>query len=508
MIKLLAGFTSLSLLLILFAVNRGFDISDEGLYALLSLPEQENIAGIFNYDLFFKLFYKLTGIQFGIVGLRLLRLFLYLSAALSLTYFWKTFTQADRLSFKHYLLALLGLFAGYGFLPQSLSYNSLSVVIACFWLTLISIRNKTTTQYLLIGLLLACMAYTKITASLGLGMITILWMIYGKQFKWTYILGLLIPLAIIESILYLTLGDFALSRLVEARQMMGHRAEYSFLLLLKYSIVGFSWLALVSIPFFIAGKLHTSAPKLKYTILFIALILLGCIAYFTAITQEWNHLVLLLTVAVLAYFAPRLSFESISSHQRFLLATLLLLPFLLHLGSNVYWLRLGIHYWVFWVLAALYVGSLIHARLAKQMSVAVGVLTLIMVVNGIWIHPFQQEPLWMATQKWSYGNGKSIKLTKKQLDLLTAIEPFAQDQDQLLAFYRIPGIPYLLDKTSPKSPGFWTKSQTEYFFPSGYQAEVLLFYPLDSLPSFVKSDFSKNYMQLPDGEELQILWRK
>ncbi|SFB61474.1 hypothetical protein [Algoriphagus aquimarinus] len=508
MIKLLASFTSLSLLLILFAVNRGFDISDEGLYALLVVPEQQNSAGIFNYDLFFKLFYKITGIEFGIIGLRLLRLVLYVLAAISLTSFWKTLAGSAKLSIQHFFISLLGIFAGYAFLPQSLSYNSLSVVITCFWLALISQRNKTPAHYFLIGLLLACMAYTKITASLGLGLLTIFWLIYAKDIKLTSVLGLILPFAIIELTMYLVLGEFAFARILDARQMMAHRSEYSFLLLFKYTAVGCFWLVLVAIPFFFSGKLRASAPKLKYTMLFIALILLVCIGYYTAIAQEWNHIVLLLTVAFLAYLAPRLPFASIPSHQRYLLATLLVLPFLLHLGSNVYWLRLGIHYWVFWLIAAFYLGSLIDKSLIAKMSLAVGGFTLVLVANGIWIHPFQQEPLWKATQEWTYGHGKNIKLTEKQIEVLTAVEPLVQEQEQLLAFYRIPGIAYLLNKKSPKSPGFWTKSQTEYFFPSGYQAEVLLFYSLDSLPSFVKSDFSKTYVQLPDGEELQILWRK
>ncbi len=506
--KILAGFTAFSLLVILLGINRGFDISDEGLYMLLADPAQENAAGIFNYDLFFKLFYKITGIEFGIVGMRLLRLFVYLLAAISLTFFWKNLTAANKLSLNLFFFSLLGIFAGYGFLPQSLSYNSLSVVLACFWLTLISIKNKTTFQYFLIGLVLACMAYIKITSCLGLGLLTLVWMVYGKEIMLIHILGLIIPMVIIELILYLIVGDFALSRLLEARRMMGYRSEYSYLLLFKYSAVGFFWLAYVSIPFLLAGKFYSFQPKLKCYILLVGLLMLGCVAYYTAITQEWNHIILLLTVAVLSYFAPRLPFAAISPGQRFLLVILLVLPFVLHFGSNVYWLRLGIHYWVFWLLATLYVLSLIQVEFRMLTSIAVGLATLLLVGNGMWIHPFEQEPLWEATQEWDYGNGNRIKLTEKQIDLLSVIEPIVQDQEQLLAFYRIPGIPYLLNKTSPKSPGFWTKSQAEYFFTSEYQTDLLLFYPLDSLPSFVKNDFSMKYIQLPDGNYLQILWIK
>lgn len=508
MSKILAGFTVLSLLLILLGINRGFDISDEGVYALLAVPSQENIAGIFNYDLFFKLFYKATGIEFGIIGLRFLRLFSYFLGAFSLTFFWRNLTEINKLSINHFFLSLLGLFAGYGFLPQSLSYNSLTVVIACFWLALISIQRKTVLLYFLIGFLLACLAYIKITACLGLGLLTLLWMVYTKEIKLLYILGLIIPYLLIELLMYLVLGDFAFSRMIEAAELMGNRRDYGFLSLFKYELVGLFWLALAAIPFFIAGLLSHSSPKLKYTLLLIGVLALAWITYFTAITQEWNHTVLLLTVATLAYVASNFHYANCSGKQRFLLLLLIILPFVLHFGSNVYWLRLGIHYWVFWMLAIAYILSPIHLKFPKFIPAGVGVLTLLLVLNGVWIHPFEQEPLWKATEEWSYGEGNKIMLSQAQLDLLKEIQPLVQDQKQLLAIYRIPGIPFLLDKTSPKSPGYWTKSQTEHFFSSNFEDDLLIFYSLDSLPSFMKGDFSTKYARLPDGNEIQILWRK
>ncbi|MEB2779817.1 hypothetical protein U3A58_05375 [Algoriphagus sp. C2-6-M1] len=508
MSKTLATCTVLSLSLILFGINRGFDISDEGLYMLLANPDQENIAGIFNYDLFFKLFYKLIGIEFGIVGMRFLRLLSCLIGAISLTIFWRNLNGANKLSVNLFLLSLLGLFAGYGFLPQSLSYNSLTVVLACFWLALISLHDKSHIQYMLIGVLLACVAYTKITTTFGLGIITLACMLFQKDFKWVNLLALLLPFVMLELLMYLSIGDFALWRMIDAGKMMGNRTEYSFLLVVKYSAVGFFWLALTSIPFLISSSIDASQAKLKFSMLGLGLLGLVCISYYTAITQDWNHIVLLLTAAFFGYFLPKVPFKAISLEQRFFLLVLLILPFVLHFGSNVYWLRLSIHYWVFWMLAILYVANSIQAPFMKLIRAVMGLVILLVVANGIWIHPFEQEPLWQATQKWSYGDGNQILLSEQQVVVLSAIEPFVKDQEQLLAFYRIPGIPYLLGKTSPRSAGFWTKDQTEYFFPSDYPTELLIYYSQDSLPSFVKGDFSKKHIQLPFGEEIQILWRK
>ena len=75
-----AGLTSLLSvigILIVFS-DRGFDFSDEGLYALLSNPNQENRSSIINYDIIFKYLYQYFGITLNLIELRLLRLILVL----------------------------------------------------------------------------------------------------------------------------------------------------------------------------------------------------------------------------------------------------------------------------------------------------------------------------------------------------------------------------------------------------------------------------------------------
>ena len=75
-----AGLTSLisvNGILIGFS-DRGFDFTDEGLYALLSNPNQENRSGIINHDIIFKYLYQYFGITFNLIELRILRLILVL----------------------------------------------------------------------------------------------------------------------------------------------------------------------------------------------------------------------------------------------------------------------------------------------------------------------------------------------------------------------------------------------------------------------------------------------
>ncbi len=75
-----AGLTSLISvigILIVFS-DRGFDFTDEGLYALLSNPNQENRNSIINYNIIFKYLYQYFGITFNLIELRILRLILVL----------------------------------------------------------------------------------------------------------------------------------------------------------------------------------------------------------------------------------------------------------------------------------------------------------------------------------------------------------------------------------------------------------------------------------------------
>lgn len=489
-------------------MNRGFDISDEGLYALLAVPDQENQAGIFNYDLFFKLFYEITGIEFGIEGLRMLRLLSYLLAAISLTYFWRNFTGDSKFSINHFFIFFLGICAGYGMQPQSLSYNSLSVVLACFWITLISHKNRSFFRDLLIGLVLAMLFYVKITSCLGLGLVTIIFFNYKGQLDLKSILGFMLPFLVMESIFLLFLNNIGLCRLFEAIDKIGRREDYQFSQLFKYSLVGGFWLLIVSFPFFAAGYTRSFNSLISNGLLCVGIVIFFVVSYFTMITAEWNHIVLLLSAGAIAFYIGLARLKNISENQKAIIGILMLLPFLLHFGSNVYWLRLGIHYWIFWLVIIVFLSNGLQPLRQKLLHSCIAIVTLTIVSNGIWFHPFEQEPLWHSTEVWEYKPGKTILLSKDQIHLLREAKQFVLAQNSLLVFYKIPGLAYLLDKVIPKSPGYWRRDHLEAFFPEGISDEVIFYYPYDSLPSHSNSRYGIKILEMPNGEQLQVLWRK
>ena len=509
MSRLLFQMVFLSIAIIIAGINRGFDFSDEGLYAFLADPEQANEGGIFNYDLFFKLLNELFGVEFGIIGLRIIRLLSYFAGALAMAVFWKNIHSEKAISFEIWLLAVLGIFAGYAFLPTSLSYNSSSVVLACFWLAISSKKEKQWTDQLLLGVIFCLLFYVKITSCLLLGALTMGVSVYKREFNWKQILALVIPFLIVEISFFIFLRETGTSRILSGLNLFDSRKDYGYGLLLKYVAVGFFWLSIVFIPFWISGYSLRKSKFWAYGFGIIGLGCLGLVFIYTYITDEWNHAVLVGTIAVLGFVLGNNGIRNLDSPTRLNLVLLIGMPFFLFFGSNVYWLRLGIHYWVFWVFGLLILFRGLSDKLKNSLKISIAVISLLVLTNGIWINPFGQDPLWNANQTWEYGSGKSILLSENQVNLLNNLKNKTDQypDDQVIAFYRIPGILYLLDKNSPKSPGYWSLSHLNSYFPEGINPGVIIFSPSDSLPAGDWEAYKRRRIGMSNGEEIQVLWR-
>lgn len=476
---------------------------------MLADPHQANVGGIFNYDLFFKLLHRLFDIEVGIVGLRFIRLFSYLVGAWALCIFWKNTHSEKSISPDVYLLGLLGLLAGYAFLPSSLSYNSISVVLACFWLALISKKIFSWPDYFALGLILGLTFYVKITTCLVLGSLTLGIAFHKKEVGWKLILSLILPFLTMEFLFFLFLEETGLSRIIVGLDLMNSRSDYGYFLLIKYVAVGVFWLFLIFLPFWSTGYYHRKS-RINF-ILFACISVSSLISIFisTSITEEWSHAILLISAGFFGFLFGKYGFRNLAFSKHLSFCLLIGMPFFLYFGSNVYWLRLGIHYWVFWILALMMYFPLFPRILQNRLKIGVGLVSLVLVINGIWLNPFGQEPLWKANQKWVYNSGNSILLTQNQVMLLTDIkkitDPFPQDE--FLAFYRNPGILYMLDKNSPKSPGYWSRSHLNSYFPEGINFSMIIYSPSDSLPQGDWNTYKQKEYQMPNGEEIVVLWK-
>ncbi|UZD23945.1 hypothetical protein [Algoriphagus halophytocola] len=461
------------------ASKRGLDVSDEGLYLFLAHPFQDNQAGIFNYDLFFKAWYQLTGLHFGIVGLRILRIVLYGFATVSLTLFYLQIRRFKPDFLNAGLLCFLAILLGYAFLPASLSYNHLSVVITSFWLMALSYQSQSFFRYLILGILIGLLVYVKFPTAFILWVITLTYFIFLKRLNLIAFIGIILPIGILEVSLYLVFGENATSRLAGASEWLSTRGEYGSLLLLKYTGVGLFWSLLGVVTGWLAQS-YFSKGSHRLLFLMTAIILLG---YLTWIAEDWHHLFVLALAIFIGKTLAKKQDDGSNPANIFWIVLLFALPFFLHLGSNVYWLRMGVHYMVFWVLALILLDAKLES-ITNYIPISVfSVSTVIMIFNGLWWHPFGQAPLWTYTEPWEYLPSKFILLRKGQVDILQGFQKQIPDgQEEIPAAYLIGGVPYLLGKTQPKSPAIWNKSQLEYFFPEGIKQGVILYFPTDSLP--------------------------
>jgi hypothetical protein len=499
-----------TVLVVIFAIPRGLDFSDEGLYVLLADPRQENIGGIFNYDLFFKFIFRFTGLEFGIKGLRILRLLSYFLGALSLSIFWKNIQGAKQISSTIFLLALAGLFAGYGFLPLSLSYNSISVVGVCLWLGIISKRKLTQKDWLWLGIVFLILFYAKVTVCLVFGFLTLIYFGINKEPFYKKLVLLVAPFLILECLFFILFQDNALLRLTGPQGFLQQRQDYGGFLLIKYTAVGIFWSFLGVFMFWISGKLKQNSNKLYYPLLGLAFITLILVFYWTRITAEWSHIFLLSSLAYIVWYMGQSNEINSNTKTRSLIFILLAIPFLLHFGSNVYWMRLGIHYWVFWIFAtALLIQNQSPKFQQSYYQIASGA-SLLIVIIGVWISPFEGKFLWQSNHIWKYKEGKEILLSVQQIEILRKLEKEIGSikSEKIASLYMNPGILYLLDRHSPHIPGYWKPSQAHAFLGTGGNLDMILFNQRDTFPFDQKTWIVKDEMILPNGDNLQVLWRK
>ncbi|WP_268035845.1 hypothetical protein [Algoriphagus sp. PAP.12] len=502
MLRTLQIFSIATLLAIIWGIPRGFDFSDEGLYVLLADPGQSNSNGPILYDLFFKILFKVFGIQFHIIELRWIRLSGIIFASIAL-YFFLRRSFGEKVNPPVYWIVILGLLGSYAFLPPNLSYNTLLLIGTCIWLYTLSLKNRLGS--FLEGLILALLFYVKLPAAglLLIMTIAVSWRSQKSNQIWKLI-GLLVSILILEIIFYWSFKDGLFSRIEFFLSNPFSRPSYNFLNLLKSTLVGVFWMFLSFIVSFLCRKLITNLKLERALVIAINLSILAAIGWVTHITSEWNHLVLIAFGGVLGWVYSEIDFKKNAISNSPINCVLLILPFVLHFGSNVYWLRLGIHFWIFWILL-LYL-SWNNGR--KLIAYAIGPVIFILVFLGVWVNPFEQKPLWEAKYEWKYGGNNAILLNKEQisfLEILKGIENIS-NSNEIACAYRNPGMAYLLDKKNWGKIGFWERSELEFEISKGLPKSII-FYSLDSLPASFSQGYQRKSVGIYQGVETEFLWK-
>ena len=313
-------------------------------------------------------------------------------------------------------------------------------------------------------------------------------------------MGLLLPLLISESLFLIVFDENAVSRLSEGIPLTTQRNTYQIGLMIKSILVGGVWMSFVGLLFAGLGYFYSIKSSIFIALLVIVGFGSAWIGYLTHITDEWNHLILLAFAAFFGYQWGMGVFRPFKINLWILF--LMILPFLLHFGSNVYWLRIGVHYLVFWILAMRW----LFRNLTWEPTIATIVLSVLVVFNGIWWHPFgHHKPLWTEKVAWEVGGKEWIYLDLELVDIASELAMIVEKDpnSQLLGAYRIPGLAWLTGATSPQSPLIWERSQLDAFFPA--QPERMIYNKLEMLPESWSFKHQKD-LGVFRGDSLVVVW--
>ncbi|MHA7129418.1 hypothetical protein [Algoriphagus namhaensis] len=454
------------------------------MYLLLADPEQENIAGFFNYDLWFKAIYRLTGFEFGVLELRIFRLLLLFPGAFVL---WRIVQRESRSvlnRFEIFVILFLGLALSYIFLPQSLSYNHLSIFFSTVWLYFFSDRKWNFKTFLGLGFCLTGLFYVKITSCLTLGLVTLVKVVidlFRGELKLSDLFLLIAPMVFLESFFFFVLGDFGVSRVIAALELVSDRTEYSFLNLLKYTTVGLFWTGTVLIPFTLSGYIKKKS-KCSMGIRFGALSLLFFVMHLTNTSGEITHFPALIILAFFSYQLGSSFRDGVSKTRLTLVLILFFMPFLIYFGSNFYFYRIATHYSVFWILGILLLisGQQTRVASARISLVAFSFGTIIFV--GLWLYPSHTSSLFKNDRSWEFGN-QSLLLDSSQVEILTSLEErlVEKEHSKTLFAFANPGFPYLLNLNIPNTPLIWNKEDLRSRI-SPEEIDVLFYNGFGDLP--------------------------
>lgn len=467
---------------------------------LLSVPAQANENGIINYDLFFKLFYQLSGHTFSLIEMRLLRLFGYFLGAFALTQFLKNQFEISLSKPQLFLLSTLGLFSGYAFLPPTLSYNSLTVILSCLWLwRVFSVQASSYSRGLSLGLILALLVYVKVTVALILFLFSIGIWVNKKKFSLTSLGVVFVPFLLLELIFWIVLGEFASARLLSGIPLNTARSGYGIIAMIKSPLVGVVFSVCALLIGWVLAKIKSKSFPIQVGVLILSSGIFFWMIRFTHITEEWNHVVMLGTSVLLGFlWGNSKSGINFSLEQM----TLFLLPYLLHLGSNFYWLRIGIHYWGFWMFLVI----IFAGRYSSLVYNTVPFLLCFLVFKGVWLCPYgHDKPLWSLKEDLNRLD-EIIKVDKELANSVIQIRDFAMNKgiDEISTAYGVPGLIWLSGYEIPNSAGVWNKIQLESI--SDTPPNALVFCQHDLLPKGWVFTHSKTLGSVQGHPPIYILW--
>lgn len=470
------------ILTLLWSIDKGFDLADEGLHYALSNPKTTNNNGLFNYDLFFKLFYAISNFEFGIIGLRLLKFIsLVLLFILGLPLFRKNnFSVLDK------LFLAIAIFCSYTYLTQSLSYNTISFIIVLSYIYTYSILNNSSVSrqnvlLLLMAILSSLCFFSKPPLSLVLlGMTFMLTTISFSKLLWRRILFQFFLIVMgyvgVQLIFQIVFPDYTFFKVLkDAMELSTYYGSYNKSILIKRLVVSFKWVFVLSLTgWIVAYVLKTKQLELKKIIIaFLSIAVL--LSYFFISHSSSNEFdvfqygLMILSALAIGFFLCFTKSINFNWQKSILLLLLFVAPFICTLGSNVYFFRSGQQYLFFWFTLLVYLNNT-SVSIPKQYVLLLyfifsGYIT-VKVFNNVIVNPDNQPKLSDTFVNYNYGYGKNIKIDKDQANYLTHLKiklnKYSPNRKEIIGLYAMPGDIILTGFVNYYCPLIWDDFQWKF----------------------------------------------
>jgi len=487
--------------IILWGMNKGFDITDEGYY-LLSYQKDfiSDIDVRFHQNIIKLLF---GWVDLNIINVRILRLVLTILSSYIFSfgfYKWSKFyfSFPKHITFPtFFLLILISALSSYGFGPQSLSYDSLSAFLfissAGILFFMISAINYNFHTYfyvcsMIIGIILSVQTFVKISAAIPLIFSFFALIIFLKDigFNNKIKLGISITIGLIVGYflysmliqnIFIVIDNFMLAKSTFHSSIHGYGYIDFFKLVLKafYQLVGLFLISFILASGHILLKKITKSKTVFITLGIFLIYFLFSSLILIYIFQGRNVFIIpaFMIIAyslIFSFSNNKIVIAGINKNRLIVITFLLLIPFIGAFGTNTSLLAKAIFFLPFWFSLTLCLFNFNKATdiiFRNYIFYLITVFSVYFLINGYVFHPYRIAPL--TSQKYSINNltGQQILVDKRSELFLSEFKNLLIkngfiEGDPIIACSTIPGLVYLFKGNSPGGL-LWRTNWNLYF---------------------------------------------
>jgi hypothetical protein len=473
---------SIIIFTLLWSIDKGIDLADEGLHFAFSKPETVNNNGLFNYDLFFKLLNKTVKFEFDVISLRAIKLVsIVLLFILGIPFFRRSnFSILDK-----FFLAI-AIFCSYTYLTQSLSYNMISFILVLSYFYSYSYATKASPfrqnmLYVVMAILSSLCYFVKPPLSLAiLGITFVLSVVNFSKIVWKQLLFRFVVISLgyllIQLLFQLIFPDYSFVKVLkDSIDLSTYYGAYNKSVLIKRVVASFKWVFVLGLAgWCIAILFNKRKNHFKWIILSLSIIVASVSYFFISHLSSkefdvFQYGLMIITSIGIGFFGYHLQWKSLTKQDISILILLFLAPFLCSFGSNVYFFRTTQQYLFFWVLLLVYcktIGLPISKNILLTWYLIFSIFITIKIYDNVVRNPDNQPKLSANFIDFKYGNDNHIKLDKDQAQYLIFLKEklhkWSPNRKEVIGLYAMPGDIVLTGFTNYYNPLIWDNFQWNF----------------------------------------------